>query len=235
MNRKGKLYGIGVGPGDPELLTVKACCLLEELPVLLVPKAHQGKRSLALSIVEDFLPEEQQIMEIILPMTRDEDVLKEHWEKAALQTLEVLQQGKDGGFITLGDPCIYSTFGYLWQHVRLLDKEIEVEIIPGISAVNQTGAQAGQTLVEGEESLAMITAGKPHEEMEAILESFENVVVLKAGRHLDKLIKLMEGREGREKAVLVSRAGFEDGFTTKNLAEITDKNLDYLSTVIIKR
>lgn len=236
--RKGKLYGIGVGPGDPEMLTIKARKLLEEMAVLLVPKSRQEKRSLALSIVESYLPENQQQLEIILPMTRDQNVLLEHWQKAARQVLDELHKGKDCGFITLGDPGTYSTFAYLWRHVHLLDAEIEVEMIPGVSAVNQTGALAGEILVEGDESLAVITALKSPGELEEILDRFENVVVLKAGRYLEQLTEFLESRNGRERAVLVSRGGFDDAFIAGDLSSLSnlkDKSWDYLSTVVIKR
>jgi len=234
MVKPGKIYGIGVGPGDPELLTIKARRILKEVPLLLVPRSRRDKDSLALSIVEEFLREDLERVDLLLPMTRDRDELKKHWERAARQVLEKLQKGKDGAFITLGDPATYSTFPYLQRHLWELDREVEVEMIPGVSAINDMASRVGCPLAEGEESLAITTPPKTPGDLEEILDRFENLVIMKAGRSTGEITSLLESKGLEGRAFFASRIGFADGFYTRDLSELKDKTFDYLSTFIIK-
>ncbi len=231
----GKFYGIGVGPGDPELLTIKAKKILEEIDVLLIPKSKMEKRSLAFSIVKNAVDKNWETVELLLPMTKDQEELKRHWQKAAEQVLEVLKQGKDTAFITLGDPTIYSTFTYLMKYVQKLVPDIQVEIIPGISAINSISAWIKQPLAEGEESLIIVPALTEKENIENIIEQFDNVVLLKAGNQTEKVISILEEKDLLDKGFYASRCGFPDGFYTNDLNEIRGQKFDYLSTMIIKK
>jgi precorrin-2/cobalt-factor-2 C20-methyltransferase len=231
----GKLYGIGVGPGDPELLTFKAKRILEKVEVLLVPKSKMEKRSLALSIISGVVDKDWQILELLLPMIKDKEELQKHWQQAAKQVFDVLQQGKDAAFITLGDPTIYSTFTYLMKYVQNLEPEVQVEIVPGISAVNSISAWIKQPLAEGEESLVIIPAINEKDEIEKAIDQFDNIVLLKAGSQTNKVLEILEDKDLLDKGFYVSRCGFKDGFYTSNLKEIFNKKFDYLSTMIIKK
>lgn len=231
----GKFYGIGVGPGDPELLTLKAQRVLGEIDVLLVPISKKEKRSLALEIASGLINENCEQIELLLPMITDQEELKRHWKEAAKQIVEVLREGKSTAFITLGDPTIYSTFTYLLKYVRLLAPEADIEIVPGISAINSISAWIKQPLVEGEESLVIVPALNDKESLEKIIDQFDNVVLLKAGRQANKVIDILEERGISDKGFYASRYGFEDGFYTNNLEELRDKKFDYLSTMIIKK
>lgn len=231
----GKFYGIGVGPGDPELLTLKAKRILEELEVLLVPKSKQEKRSLALSIVTGAIDKEWEYVELILPMTTDRKDLKRHWQEAADQVAEILKSGKDTGFITLGDPTIYSTFTYLLKYVKKSLPDLQVEIIPGISAVNSISAWIQQPLAEGEESLVIVPALGERAYLKDLIEQFDNVVLLKAGNQTDKVVQLLNEGDVSGKVYFASRCGFSDGFYTDDFTSLLDKKFDYLSTMIIKK
>ena len=231
----GKFYGIGVGPGDPELLTLKAKRILGEINVLLIPKSKKEKRSLALSIASDLVNNNCTTVELILPMTTDQEELKRHWQQAAEQVMEVLSQGKDTAFITLGDPTIYSTFTYLLKYVKKLAPKVEVEIIPGISSINSISAWIGQPLAEGEESLVIVPALNDKQSLDKIITEFDNIVLLKAGNQVDKVIDILEERGILDKAFYASRYGFPDGFYTNELKELRNKKFDYLSTMIIKK
>lgn len=234
----GKFYGIGVGPGDPELLTLKAKRVLQEVDVLLVPKSRMEKRSLALSIVAEVLEmvdKGHETIELLLPMTKDRDQLERHWRRAAGQVVEVLDQGKDAAFITLGDPTIYSTFTYLMKYVQRQKPQVQVEIIPGISSINSISAWIKQPLAEGEESLVIVPAINDQKELEKIIEEFDNIVLLKAGRQANKVLEILADKNLVDKGIYASRCGFEDGFYTCDLRMISDKKFDYLSTMIIKK
>jgi len=231
----GKFYGIGVGPGDPELLTLKAKRILEEIDVLLVPKSGKEKRSLALSIVSSVITRKWECVELLLPMTKEPEELQKHWEQAAHQVINVVKMGKDAAFITLGDPTLYSTFTYLLKYVKELEPEVQVEIVPGISSVNSISAWIQQPLAEGEESLVIVPALKETETLEALIEQFDNVALLKVGNQAAKVAGMLSQKEHNRVAVLASRCGFMDGFYTDDLSALCDKDLDYLSTVIIKK
>lgn len=231
----GKFYGIGVGPGDPELLTLKARRILEELDVILIPKSRQEKRSLALSIVRGVIDKEWEYVDLILPMTTDRNELKKHWQEAATQVIEVLQKGKDTGFITLGDPTIYSTFTYLLEHVKKLLPELLVEIVPGISAVNSISARIQQPLAESEESLVIVTALGGKEDLARLIDQFDNIVLLKAGNQTAKVVQVLKEKSINGKVYFASRCGFSDEYYTDDFESLRDKKFDYLSTMIIKK
>ncbi|TLM98344.1 precorrin-2 C(20)-methyltransferase, partial [bacterium] len=114
---KGKFYGIGVGPGYPELLTLKAYRLLQQVDVLCIPKSRMEKESLALNIVRQSLDRDFRVLELLFPMSHDEEVLAAHWDRAAEQVAAELAAGYNVAFITIGDPMFYSTYAYLLQRV----------------------------------------------------------------------------------------------------------------------
>jgi precorrin-2/cobalt-factor-2 C20-methyltransferase len=229
----GKLYGIGIGTGDPELLTLKAKRILEELDCLIIPKSKEEKRSLAYSIVSQVVNKQWEIIDLILPMTKDKDRLNSCWSQAASQIIKILEIGKDVGFITLGDPSIFSTFGYILEQVKKMNPETQVEVIPGISAINSIAARIGQPLVQGEENLVIIPALKDFR-LEQLNGVFDNLVLMKAGGQMARIIEWVDSQPKPLNTFFVSRCGFEDEVCTDNLKSIAGRDLDYLSTVIIK-
>ncbi len=231
----GKFYGIGVGPGDPELLTLKACRVLKEVEVLAIPKSKKERRSIALEIASNAVDKEWNILELLLPMTQDEESLKKHWKQAAKEIIKLLKEDKNVAFVTLGDPTIFSTFTYLLKEVKEASKEAEIEIIPGISAVNAMSAWVQKPLSEGEESLSIVPAINSEEEIDNLLDSFNNLVLMKAGKQFDKVYKVLKEKGLENSATFISRCGFSDGYFTDNLEELKDKELDYLSSIIIKK
>lgn len=231
----GKFWGIGVGPGDPELLTLKAKRILEEIDLLFIPRSRSEKRSLAFSIVSGVIEKDWQIIDLILPMTRDKEELREHWQSAAAKVIEVLQKGQDAAFITLGDPTLFSTFTYLFKELQTLVPEIEVEIIPGISSVTSISAWIQEALVEGEESLLIIPAEEKHQYLESYLDNFENIMIMKAGRYIEHIHNVLEAQPSRRKVFLASRCGFADGYFTSDLESVRGQDIDYLSSVLIKK
>ncbi len=231
----GKFYGIGVGPGDPELLTLKALMILQEIKVLFVPISKSDKRSLALTIVSGIIDKDWECHELLLPMTRDEDVLQQHWQAAAQQVVDVIKTGEDAAFITLGDPGLYSSFSYIFRHIKRLAPQAEVEISPGVSSINALSAWIQEPLTEGEESLLIIPAGQEKEKIVALMEQADNILFLKAGNEIDKIRQILEEQTGSKRAFLVSRCGFPDAFYTNDLNAIEGQKLDYLSSILIKK
>ncbi len=227
--KKGKLIGIGVGPGDAELLTIKALNILKKVDVVCAPKSAASKPSLALSIVQSFLDErveEYQLLEPLFPMIEDEKVLGEYWDNAAAQIHDKLDQGMDVAFVTLGDPTIYSTFSYI--NTRIKDKGFEVVIIPGVTSFTGCAATAGISLGEKDEIIVIVP--KVDERLERILEYGDTLVVMKTSRHSDMLEKMVK-RDLRNKDIIsVQNCGLKDEKVFTDFVQ--DKK--YLSTTILK-
>ncbi|HTX61651.1 MAG TPA: precorrin-2 C(20)-methyltransferase [Methanobacterium sp.] len=227
--KKGKLIGIGVGPGDAELLTIKASKILKNVNVICAPKSAKLKPSLALSIVQNYLDErddDYELLEPLFPMIEDEKILSEYWDEAAELTAGKLDQGLDVAFITLGDPTIYSTFSYLSQKIQALG--FQVEIIPGITSFTGCAATAGLSLGEKDEIIIIIP--KVDARLEHILEYGDTFVIMKTSRHLDELEEIVN-RDPRDKEIIsVQNCGMDD----ERIFDDFIKDKKYLSTTILK-
>ncbi|WP_027365707.1 precorrin-2 C(20)-methyltransferase [Desulfotruncus alcoholivorax] len=230
----GNFYGIGVGPGDPELLTIKAQKILSDIDVLCVPKSRLEKDSLALSVVKNTVSREYQILELEFPMSRNQQLLEKCWSEAGAHVAAELLSGKNVAFITIGDPTLYSTYGYLLRYIRKNHPEIITSTIPGITSVTACSAFIQEPLVEREEKLAIIPAAYNLEDLRTILDLFDSVVLMKVNKRLPELINFFKEIDHVE-AYYVSRCGYPDEFATNKLEEIGDKDLDYMSLMIVKR
>ncbi len=152
----GTLYGIGAGPGDPQLITLKALEILKRVKFVFAASSTRNTYSLAVGIVSPFLGEDVSVELVGFPMTHNKTELRAAWKDNARKILKHLRKGKDAAFVTLGDPMTYSTFGYIMQTIRETDPDVPIEIIPGITSY-QAGAAACRVLAEAEESFTVIS------------------------------------------------------------------------------
>ncbi|MEG1430575.1 MAG: precorrin-2 C(20)-methyltransferase, partial [Oscillospiraceae bacterium] len=151
---EGRLYGIGVGPGDPELLTLKAVRLLGEADIIAVPDKGTGEKT-ALNIVKDFVVGKE-LLYCPTPMVRDGARLEACYEEIATKICDLLKAGKTVAFITLGDPTVYST--YIYVHKKVLARGYGAELIPGVPSFCAVAAELGVSLCEGGERLLVVPA-----------------------------------------------------------------------------
>ncbi|SFG44499.1 precorrin-2 C20-methyltransferase [Desulfotomaculum arcticum] len=230
----GIFYGIGVGPGDPELLTIKAQRILSDIDVLCVPKSRMEKDSLALTVVKNAVAREYKILELEFPMSRDQKLLEKCWREAGAQVAAELLSGKNVAFITIGDPTLYSTYGYLLRYIREAHSEIITSTIPGITSISACSAFIQEPLVEREEKLAIIPAAYNLDDLRSVLDLFDSVVLMKVNKRLPELINFFKEIDNVE-TYYVSRCGYPDEFSTSKLEEIEGKNLDYMSLMIVKK
>lgn len=236
MKKVGKLYGIGVGPGDPELLTLKAVRVLKETAVIAIPKSKEESDSIALSIVKGAVDlSNKETLELMFPMTKDKEVLRKAREEAAAAICGRLKAGKDVACITLGDPMFYSTFSYLIPLLRERVPGVEIEIVPGISSVMASAAVTVTPLTEADERIAVIPATYEQEKLRDILREFDTVVLMKVNRVFDKVLGLLEELELKEKALFIERCGGENQRVVRDLDSLKGEKLDYLSMVIVKK
>lgn len=225
-----KLYGIGVGPGDPGLITVKAREIIEVADVICVPKAKQDSDSIALKIISPYL-KAQEILEVTMPMTKDREKLTASWHLAAQKVAEYIKQGKMVVFPTLGDVTIYSTFGYLADELLKIMPEAEIEMIPGVTSFSAAAAKLGIRLAEGSEPLVVIPDAEAVS-IDETLANFSNVVLMKVSAYWDQLKGKISDKN--IKAALVTRIGQEGERVVTDLAALTDKP-DYLTLAIVKK
>ncbi|NOR77106.1 MAG: precorrin-2 C(20)-methyltransferase [Methanophagales archaeon] len=223
-----KLYGIGVGPGDPELLTLKAYKILKGVDMIIAPRSSEDKRSRALHTVEEVIKERDCIVvEPVFPMTKDQDKLEQYWKKARE---EVLAKGNGCGtaaFITLGDPSMYSTF-YRFLDV-FNDLVEELEVIPGVTSFSACTSTAQVPLVEGTEIVSIIPDVKAKKAMQ-VIESSDSLIFLKP-KDLDKIEDML----GNEKAILCVKVGFDDQELISGKVSEIEEPTHYLSTLIVKK
>lgn len=231
----GKLYGVGIGPGDPKLLTLRAKEVIDQADIIFSPKGDGAGTSWARSIIEAMTPSPKEFVELTFPMTRNERVLKDYWQKAARRIAEGIAGGKQGAFITLGDPFIYSTYIYLLRTLRQDYPAIEVETIPGISAFNAAAARAQVPLVRGDEKLAIVPVTGDLRGLREAFEAFDTVILMKVGSKLDKVMALLRELDLLKHAVLVNRLGYPEERIVNSLSSLEKVEREgYLSVIIVK-
>lgn len=227
--KKGKFIGIGVGPGEPDLLTVKAVKALNSVDVICAPKSKESKPSLALSIVQPILDDrksEYEILEPLFPMIEDERALQEYWNEAAGRISEKLDAGQDVAFITLGDPTVFSTFSYVFKRIKGLN--YETLIIPGITSFTGCASSAKIPLAEKDE--IMVIVPKVDERLSKILEHGDTFVIMKTSRHSDLLEEIINNDKRDKEVISVQNCSMKD----ETIFNGFSNNKKYLSTTIVK-
>jgi precorrin-2/cobalt-factor-2 C20-methyltransferase len=230
-----KIYAVGVGPGDPELLTRKAERILREVPVICAPTANPADSSYALSIVEQFLDRNrQEVIVQVFPMRKDQEGLAEFWEEAAAEVVERVRQGSDVAFITIGDPFLYSTFLYIYRIFRERYPDIPVEVVPGISSVSAAAVAAGMPLGLASERIAIIPAAF-EADLRRTLGEYDTVVLMKVSRVFDGIYALLQELGLERNGAFISRVGSPEEEVVFDLGSLVGRKLDYLSLLIVKK
>ena len=226
LKTHGKLWGVGVGPGDPELLTVKAVRVLREADVVIVPDASSGDK-VALNIAKDYL-KDKQIQFVKTPMVRDKAVMDAAHEQAADTISALLDDGKQVAFLTLGDPAIYSTYMYI--HQKVLRRGYAVEVVPGIPSFCAAAARLNQSLCLGREPLIIIPASHDQNDL---MDLPGNKVFMKAGRSILELQQALAEKGLLEGASMVENCSMENEHVYPHFADLKEPS-GYFSLVIVK-
>jgi precorrin-2/cobalt-factor-2 C20-methyltransferase len=233
--KRGTLYGIGIGPGDPELITLKAIKILNQVSIVFSASSTKNSYSLANNIASVHLKKGMPVEHLGFPMTKDREMLKAAWRKNADRVMEVLKNGKDAAFITLGDPMIYSTFGYIMQTVGELAPDIHIRVIPGITSYQAAAATSKRILAESEESFVVISGALGAEKLKEVSDSADNIVMLKVYHKYKEILSELDRLGLAEKSILVSKCGLEDEKTVSDLmVNEASPHPHYLSLLLIK-
>ena len=230
---RGTFYGIGVGPGDPELLTVKAIKAIEAADVLIAPKTEKKDGSVALEIARPYLKKDIEIVYQVFPMVKNFADDSGAWEANKAEILALLNEGKNVAFLTLGDPMFYSTYIYVF---RLLEHEdVDIVTIPGVPAFIAIGSRVGRPIVEGNDVFAVIPGTADKGRLEEVMAVAGSAAVMKVYHNSAEIIDLLRRNNMTKEAVLVSRAGLDDEKIIYDLEAHADEKLNYLSTILTRR
>ncbi len=239
----GRIIGIGIGPGDPELITIKASRTLKEADVIFFPRAHRRKPSIALKVIKPVLENRDrppEILKLILPMTRDEKELEIAWDKNAEIMVEKAKYDKLVAYVTLGDPTLYSTFAYLSRKIREKYPEIDLEIIPGVSSITACAASSVVSLAEGNEILSIVPSDGDLKQIEEIVKHSDNLVFIKRFQRIESMLPILEkaGFTKNSPVIIAKRCTMPDeDIKIGRLIDLQSSyaSEDYFSMAIIKR
>lgn len=233
----GTLIGVGVGPGDPELMTLRAVSVLNNVPVLAIPRKNDTSQSVAWRIAQVHVGDVpgQKRLYLRFPMTKDPAVLNPAWKLAMDEIGRFLLAGEDVAFITEGDPFVYSTFVYMVREARKRWPDIEVQVVPAVSSISAVPAAVGVPLADGLQRVAVIPATYGLGDLPRILSMFDTIVLMKVSSVMAELVALLERHGLLAQAVYVSKASFAEQRIVWDLKSIGSGRCDYFSMVMVNQ
>ncbi len=235
MSNIGRFYGVGVGPGDPELLTVKAQRLLGEVGVICYTQLDNGAPSYALEVVKHLVKGQAEMLPITIP-SDDSPVSHETWHEAASRICARLREGQDVAFITEGDPMLYSEFPHLIEHVQDEQKEgLAVEVVPGVPSVMAAAASSGVPLVSQGQRLAILPAVYGIDDLREAITNYDTIVLMEIDRNLIQALANLESLGLAGHAIYVRQASTASERVIHDISKLSGEDLDYFSLLIIKR
>lgn len=201
MSSVGRLYGLGIGPGDPELLTLKAYRILQQVPVIAYPTLENGK-ALARSIVADYIQPHQIEIPMPLPFSVERSS-QPYYDQAALQIAKHLTAGQDVAVLCEGDPMLYGTFMYLFNR---LANQFHTEVVPGISSTFASAAMLGAPITYRNDVLSIMPATLDSETLRDRLSKVDSAIIIKLGRHFAKVKSVLTDLNLLDRALYIERA-----------------------------
>jgi len=237
-----ELVGIGVGPGDPELLTVKAVKTIQNADVIMCPASKEDRPSIALSVVNSLIDKtkNQEIIKLIFPMTKDKDVLEAHWKENSKIMAKKVLSGKNVVYLTVGDPYLYSTWIYMHREISQKHPNMKISVIPGIVSMFTFASKVGISIAEGAEKVSIIPSCYDLSSVKEIAKNSEVLVFLKDGRYFDQVIELLKESGFPDNSIFAigQDLGTENEIIRKlTLGEVNDGTLTtkYFSILVVKR
>ena len=235
-NRTGSLYGVGVGPGDPELLTIKAQKTLQKMAVISFTQLDDGKESYALSVVRGVLEAAKpEFLAITIPSDDETPVSPQTWTDAAAEIAGHLSQGKDVAFITEGDPMLYSEFFQVLGSVQSVVPDLEFEVIPGVSSVMAAAASSGMPLVTHGQRLTILPKVYGIDDLREAITNSDTTVLMEVDRDLLQALANLEKLGLTGKATYVRQASTSRENVVEDISKLEAEDLDYFSLLIIRR
>ncbi|PWW32082.1 precorrin-2/cobalt-factor-2 C20-methyltransferase [Cytobacillus oceanisediminis] len=231
----GTLYGLGVGPGDPELITVKAFRTLKESPVIAYPKKRKGSKSYAHQIIDVYVnPGEKEMLGLVFPMTKDPAILEREWTNTVEAVWEKLREGKNVAFVTEGDPLLYSTFIHMMKLMKERHPEVEIQTVPGISSINGAASRLGLPLAEGDDHVAIVPAREDYDAMKKVLVENDCVIFIKVAKVIDLMLEVLRDLDLLHKASVVTKVTSKEEIIW-DVRELDRAELEYLTLMVVRK
>jgi len=230
----GKLYGISVGTGDPELITVKGVKFLQQATIVAFPEGRPGKPGMAEQIIQPWLQSHQMLLPLKFPYVQDDQELTEAWQLAGQTVLSYLQTGEDVTFACEGDISFYSTFTYLAQTLQQLDPEVVVETVPGVCSPMAVASELGIPLTTRSQRLMILPTLYHLQDLETALQSAEVVVLMKFSSLYSQVWQLLQQNSLLDCSYIVENATRSDQVIYHNLRDRDHLQLSYFSLMIVQ-
>ena len=233
----GVLYGVGVGPGAPDLITLRALDVLRRVPVLALPRGSDYGASKAWEIVKPALGEVhgQERLFLTFPMSKDPQRLRPAWSDALVAIGEHLERGRDVAFATEGDPSLFSTFIYLAAQAPQRWPGIRIEVVPGVSSIAAVPAVTGVPLADGQERIAILPGTYGLDDLDELLARFDTVIVMKVGGEMPRIVDALEHVGLVDRAVYVAKATMPEQRIVRNLRDVRTERGDCFGMVVVSR
>lgn len=229
------LYGVSVGTGDPELITIKSVRILQKCPIIAFPAGIRGKKGIAETIVENYLQPHQQTLALNFPYSQNETELKEAWKSASLKVWQYLEMGRDVAFACEGDVSFYSTFTYLAETLRQLQPSVLIKSIPGVSSPMAAANCLQIPLTRQNDKLAVLPVLYSMQDLEQVLDWAETVVLLKVTSVYQQVWQILQQRNLWASAWAVEKVSFAEEKIYFPLNQYPQLQLSYFSLLIIKQ
>lgn len=231
----GTFYGIGVGPGDPDLIPLKSVKILNRVQVIFAAASSKNDYSQAVAIAKPHLPEDVSVRLLPFPMTKSIEEKQASWQSNARTIITELEKGLDVAFLTLGDSLTYATYGYVLRYVRMLAPHIPIQTLPGITSYQAAAARINTPLVEGEESLLLLSGVEGGDRLRQLSSCAENVVFLKAYRNTRDITEALDEAGMLESSVCITNCGRENEEIITDLRELEQRPPGYWTLIIAKQ
>ncbi len=224
---KGKLYGVGIGPGDKELITIKAVNVLKSADIIALPDSASNKNR-AYEIIKDYI-KHKSVIYCPMPMVKDKQVLKEYHNKSADEIISYLDKGKTVAFATLGDPSIYST--YMYVHRIIQNRGYNVEMVPGVTSFCASAARLNMSICDGDTPLIIIPA--TYRDNKSLLQLKGSKVLMKSGKNMVKVKDEIASLGLTDNTFMVENCGMDEEKLYYDFNKVEDKS-SYFSLIIVK-
>jgi len=237
-----ELTCVGCGPGDPELLTVKAVKAIKNADTIMCPTSKEGKESIAYAIVSSIVDDSKkpEVVNLVFPMVKDKEVLEYTWEKNTKTIAESVRSGKNVVYLTVGDPSLYSTWIYIHRELKEKYPDVKINIIPGIVSMFAFASKVGISIAEGDETMAVVPACYDLGKVKETAKNCDTMIFLKDGRYFDQVISLLKeaGFPDTSLFAIAQDVGTDQEIVKKlTLGEVTKETFTnkYFSIMVVKR
>jgi precorrin-2/cobalt-factor-2 C20-methyltransferase len=237
MNKtnKGTLYGIGVGPGDPDLIPMKSVNILKKVDLIFAASSTKNSESRAVNIARPYIPDLTRVKILPFPMTKDENEKMASWQKNTQTILSDIESGKNAAFLTLGDPLTYATYGYVLKYIKELAPDIPLITIPGITSFQAAASRVNLPLVEGEESLLLISGVEGGTFIRKLSQHVDNIVILKAYKNIQDISDALAENDLIEGSIGIRNCGMENEEIIQDVRNLVNNPPGYWTLVISKK